>query len=72
MNEQVSFTLRGRNQNAFSRGGQTSEAHPLITSSAVRYYAGAVVDCRPFIDFMLDAQANSLGYYLDVMTQIVS
>jgi len=30
--------------------------------------AGAV-DCRPFIDFMLDALANSLYKYIDVATQ---
>ena len=34
-------------------------------------HAGAVVDCRPFIDFMLDALANSLYKYIDVATQTV-
>jgi predicted HTH transcriptional regulator len=33
-------------------------------------HAGAV-DCRPFIDFMLDAIANSLYKYIDVATQTV-
>lgn len=31
-------------------------------------HAGAV-DCRPFIDFMLDAIANSLYKYIDVATE---
>ncbi|MBP8168490.1 MAG: Fic family protein [Azonexus sp.] len=34
-------------------------------------HAGAAVDCRPFIDFMLDALANSLYKYIDVATQTV-
>jgi Fic family protein len=34
-------------------------------------HAGAAVDCRPFIDFMLDAIANSLYKYIDVATQTV-
>ena len=34
-------------------------------------HAGAQVDCRPFIDFMLDAIANSLYKYIDVATQTV-
>ena len=34
-------------------------------------HAGAAVDCRPFIDFMLDAIANSLNKYIDVVTQTV-
>ena len=34
-------------------------------------HAGAEVDCRPFIDFMLDALANSLYKYIDVATQTV-
>ena len=33
-------------------------------------HAGAV-DCRPFIDFMLDALTNSLYKYIDVATQTV-
>ncbi|MFN7834453.1 MAG: Fic family protein [Burkholderiaceae bacterium] len=32
-------------------------------------HAGAEVDCRPFIDFMLDIIANSLYKYIDVGTQ---
>jgi Fic family protein len=32
-------------------------------------HAGAAVDCRPFINFMLDALANSLYKYIDVATQ---
>ncbi|MBK7006796.1 MAG: hypothetical protein IPH37_18030 [Burkholderiales bacterium] len=34
-------------------------------------HAGAQVDCRPFIDFMLDAIANSLYKYIDVAAQTV-
>lgn len=34
-------------------------------------HAGATVDCRPFIDFMLDAIANSLYKYIDVATRTV-
>ena len=34
-------------------------------------HAVAQVDCRPFIDFMLDAIANSLYKYIDVATQTV-
>ena len=34
-------------------------------------HAGAQVDCRSFIDFMLDAIANSLHKYIDVATQTV-
>jgi Fic family protein len=34
-------------------------------------HAGAV-DCRPFIDFMLDAIANSLYQFIDVATQTVA
>jgi Fic family protein len=34
-------------------------------------HAGAQVDCRPFIDFLLDAIANSLYKYIDVATQTV-
>lgn len=34
-------------------------------------HAGVAVDCRPFIDFMLDALANSLYKYIDVATQTV-
>jgi len=33
-------------------------------------HAGAV-DCRPFIDFVLDALANFLYKYIDVATQTV-
>jgi Fic family protein len=32
-------------------------------------HAGTAVDCRPFINFMLDALANSLYKYIDVATQ---
>jgi hypothetical protein len=32
-------------------------------------HAGAQVDCSPFINFMLDAIANSLYKYIDVATQ---
>ena len=32
----------------------------------------AQVDCRPFIDFMLDAIANSLYKYIDVATHTVA
>lgn len=35
-------------------------------------HAGAQVDCRPFIDFMLDAIANSLYKYIDVAAQTVA
>jgi Fic family protein len=35
-------------------------------------HSGAVVDCRPFIDFMLDAIANSLYKYIDIATQTVA
>jgi len=35
-------------------------------------HAGATVDCRPFIDFMLDAIANSLYKYIDVAVQTVA
>jgi Fic family protein len=35
-------------------------------------HSGPVVDCRPFIDFMLDALANSLYKYIDVATQTVA
>jgi len=35
-------------------------------------HAGAQVDCRPFIDFMLDAIANSLYKYIDVATHTVA
>ena len=34
-------------------------------------HASATVDCRPFIDFMLDAIANSLYQYIDVATRTV-
>ncbi len=34
-------------------------------------HAGTLVDCRPFIDFMLDAIANSLYKYIDIATQPV-
>lgn len=34
-------------------------------------HARAQVDCRPFIDFMLDAIANSLYKYIDIATQTV-
>jgi Fic family protein len=34
-------------------------------------HAGAEVDCRPFIDFMLDAIANSLYKYMDVAIKTV-
>ena len=106
--------------------GETSEAHPLILSSAVHYrleyihpfrdgngrigrlwqtlilsqwnpllawmpvetlvhhnqalyykalqdsHAGAEVNCRPFIDFMLDAIWNSLHKYIDIATETVA
>jgi hypothetical protein len=32
-------------------------------------HAGTQVDCRPFIDFMLDAIANSLYKYIDGASQ---
>ena len=35
-------------------------------------HAGAEVDCRPFIAFMLDAIANSLYKYIDVATETVA
>jgi predicted HTH transcriptional regulator len=34
-------------------------------------HASAQVDCRPFIDFMVDAIANSLYKYIDVATQTI-
>jgi Fic family protein len=35
-------------------------------------HSGSQVDCRPFIDFMLDAIANSLYKYIDVATHTVA
>jgi Fic family protein len=50
----------------------------LVHHNQARYYQAlqdshtGAVDCRPFIDFMLDAIADSLYRYIDVATQTVA
>ena len=48
----------------------------LVHHNQARYYqalqdSNADADCRPFIDFMLDAICNSLYKYIDIATETV-
>jgi hypothetical protein len=52
--------------------GDAGASQPGAVCKALQgSHATADVDCRPFIDFMLDAIANSLYKYIDVAVRTV-